>query len=363
MNRLIESAKSPRLSSIKYSYILQNGTFSINGTSVPNPGYASVSAMALSCGISNAELSIVYKNRAAFYNGARLHGDVALESKFKVDIFVLQDAEPDGSDDTKGNRGVNSEHAISTKLTSESPQSKAKAKVKILYAKDGIFIAYKPRYLPSMPAQDNKHFSFRTTLEEIFGKNVHTPSRLDYVTEGLILGSYSVDTHNYVQEIYAQRNLESLYLFKSQSEETQSDASFKNYYSFYPICRSSQHEVLRWIYPGDAHKIAAPFAGTAVYDKKLRSYQKRQFAATRFTPLFDDIYAAKTYTGRTHQIRVHAAAYGFPLRGDPFYNPGSVSFTLSKAYMKIPGIGVTISHAPDWASDWQWEQIKGIIRL
>lgn len=306
--------------------------------------------MALSCGISNAELSVVYKNRAVIYNGARLHGDVALEDKFKVDIFV-----PQGPNESEGWEDIPSRDLRSA----EGPESK----VRILWAKDGIFIAYKPRYLPSMPAQDNKHFSFRTILEQIFRQDVHIPSRLDYVTEGLILGSYDQSSHNYVQEIYAQRNLEALYLFKSQSEATQSDASFKNYYSFYPICRSSQHEVLRWIYPGDASKMAAPFAGTSVYEKKLRSYQKRQFAATRFTPLFDDIYAAKTYTGRTHQIRVHAAAYGFPLRGDPFYNPGSLSFTLSKAYMKIPSLGVTISHAPDWASDWQWEQIKRRIRL
>jgi 23S rRNA pseudouridine1911/1915/1917 synthase len=32
----------------------------------------------------------------------------------------------------------------------------------------------------------------------------------------------------------------------------------------------------------------------------------------------------RIFTGRTHQVRIHLAAAGYPLAGDPFYGPGGV---------------------------------------
>lgn len=39
-------------------------------------------------------------------------------------------------------------------------------------------------------------------------------------------------------------------------------------------------------------------------------------------------------TGRPHQIRIHSAAWGYPLTGDPLYGPGGVRLAGSKA---VPG--------------------------
>jgi 23S rRNA (cytosine1962-C5)-methyltransferase len=63
--------------------------------------------------------------------------------------------------------------------------------------------------------------------------------------------------------------------------------------------------------------------------EKYASLPKGELAETKFTPVADAKFSAKSaglkmvaaepFTGRTHQIRVHAAESGFPILGDTFY--------------------------------------------
>jgi len=42
-------------------------------------------------------------------------------------------------------------------------------------------------------------------------------------------------------------------------------------------------------------------------------------------------------TGRPHQIRIHCAAAGHPLVGDPLYGPDGMPFTDANGRMAVPG--------------------------
>ncbi|MEB3231579.1 MAG: RluA family pseudouridine synthase [Leptolyngbyaceae bacterium] len=55
------------------------------------------------------------------------------------------------------------------------------------------------------------------------------------------------------------------------------------------------------------------------------------------TPYPTTLLAVKIHTGRPHQIRIHLAAYGYPLIGDPLYDVGGKPKPISSGQMPTPG--------------------------
>lgn len=206
----------------------------------------------------------------------------------------------------------------------------------IIFDEAGIVVVYKPARLHTMPAREQRLYSLKKALSEFFETDIHMPSRLDFSTQGLVLTSRSTATHDYAQQLYQRRRIKKGYLLA-----TNRTPIFETKTLTAAIGQDPRHAVLR--------KVVA------------RGGQK---ATTHFIYLGKNSQGTHTVlaipeTGRTHQIRVHAAHLGIPIAGDTFYNgPAAERLHLLCACLEFPLPGSTalttvlapVSHLPDWAS-------------
>jgi 23S rRNA-/tRNA-specific pseudouridylate synthase len=208
----------------------------------------------------------------------------------------------------------------------------------VLYSDDYIAVVFKPPKLPSMPAKEQRHFSLKASIERLLGRSIHMPSRLDVSAQGLVVVSINPKTHGALQRAFEERTVHKVYRLG-----TDSPVNFDQRTVTFRIGRDSRHPVLR-----------APVETGG------------QDAVTAFSHLWNNqetatgpstVLSAEPVTGRTHQIRVHAAFSGFPIKGDNFYGgtPAQslhlVSYAVSLRH-PVSGSPLTvelpISLGPEW---------------
>ena len=118
--------------------------------------------------------------------------------------------------------------------------------------------------------------------------------RLDKKTSGIIIAAKTAKALTAFQEMFAQRTIQKTYL---------------------AICHG---------YIKD-QTVNAPIGRHRILRKKMAIVNKGKEAVTEFTLLEKDkgfcLVEAKPYTGRTHQIRVHAKFLNCPIVGDDLYGP------------------------------------------
>ena len=188
----------------------------------------------------------------------------------------------------------------------------------ILYSDDDIAVAYKPPKLPSMPAKEQRHFSLKASLEKFFTSTVHMPSRLDVSAQGVLVVSLSKRANAPLQRSFESRRVK-----KSYRLATAAPCLWQTYTSDMNIARDPSHPVLRTV----SRNIGQP---------ALTHFERSHTTCSGNHNVI--VLKASPVSGRTHQIRVHAAHAGIPIVGDNFYGGAPapslhlVSYTLDLAH-------------------------------
>jgi tRNA pseudouridine32 synthase/23S rRNA pseudouridine746 synthase len=169
----------------------------------------------------------------------------------------------------------------------------------VLYSDEDLAVVYKPPKLPSMPAKEQRHFSLKASLERFFGRTIHMPSRLDVSAQGVLAVSLSQRAHAPLQRAFEGRRVK-----KSYRLATASPCSWQNHTSDLNIARDPLHPVLRTV-----SRLTGQSALTH-FERSHTSHASGHYAT---------VLRAYPVSGRTHQIRVHAAHAGVPIVGDNFY--------------------------------------------
>lgn len=171
----------------------------------------------------------------------------------------------------------------------------------IIYNDGDLAVVVKPYGLPCFEAREQRLHNLRTQIESHFGHAVHMPSRLDTSVTGLVLISLNQNAHDKLQKIFERREIEKTYVMQSATS-----VDWREKVVDAPIGRDERHTILR--------KVLAA-GGKAALTKFEQCELKRNATDSKLLSTF----RAFPLTGRTHQIRVHAAHLGIPIIGDNFY--------------------------------------------
>ena len=169
----------------------------------------------------------------------------------------------------------------------------------VIFQDEHLAVVYKPAGLSSTPAKEQRHFSLKASVQKLFNCTVHMPSRLDVSVQGLVVVSLSTAMHSLLQRVFENRQVSKHYRLASSSMRENQPWEHTG-----SIGRDPRHPVLR--------QVVAEGGQTAQTHFSLVSHAPVSGASA-------SIFEAKPITGRTHQIRVHAAASGVPIIGDNFY--------------------------------------------
>ena len=154
----------------------------------------------------------------------------------------------------------------------------------------------KPSGLLSIPDREGKDVSLKKLLIEKYD-NIFTVHRLDKDTSGLIVFAKNETTHKLLSQQFEERQTEKIYrglvLGSLAEKEGTIDA---------PIAEDPAKKGLMTVYRKGKESITAY---EVLEDFKIFSWVQFQI-----------------YTGRTHQIRVHAKHIGHPVVCDELYGDG-----------------------------------------
>lgn len=170
--------------------------------------------------------------------------------------------------------------------------------MRILYEDQYLFVVEKPAGLSVLPDGWEKDSPYLVKmLEERFGK-IFIVHRLDKVTSGVMVFALEAKTHQALSLQFEQHEAQKVY-----HAIVEGKPKWKEKVARFPLRVNVGHKHRTVVDERDGKPSETRF-------RLLKQYQ-----ATAWVE-------ASPVTGRTHQIRVHAAALGHPLLGDTLY--GSV---------------------------------------
>ncbi len=172
----------------------------------------------------------------------------------------------------------------------------------ILHNDEHILVVNKPTGLSVLPdGWDASAPYLRRILEAEFGR-VWVVHRLDKVTSGVLLFARTAEAHRHLNAQFERRAVEKTY-----------------------------HAIVEGVPPWESHVSRQPLrANVGRRHRTVVDFKGGKAAQTRWKVLKRypawSLLEAKPLTGRTHQVRAHAAALGHPILGDVLYGaaPGDL---------------------------------------
>ncbi len=176
-----------------------------------------------------------------------------------------------------------------------------RATIGVIHEDDALLIVDKPAPLPVHPSGRFNRNTLSSLLASVYPlEKLRISHRLDANTTGVVLFCRTSPSAALVQQQFQRRQVEKLYLARVIGH-----VPFQTH-----LCE---------LKISTAHSVGGSDTGGA-----RTTHDDGQTAETMFHCLnrYDDgtsLLQVTPITGRTNQIRVHAAAMGFPVMGDPFY--------------------------------------------
>jgi RluA family pseudouridine synthase len=176
-----------------------------------------------------------------------------------------------------------------------------------LYSDEHIIVVNKPAGIPVLPDGWDKDAPYLLEmLEEEFGKSwiVH---RLDKGTSGVMVFARDAETHRVLNIQFENHEAQKIY-----HAIVEGNPKWEEKIARHPLRANVGHR----------HR-------TMVDDKNGKPSETRFRVIKRYHGAA--LIEAKPMTGRTHQIRVHAYALGYPLLGDMLYGASEMDLIARPA--------------------------------
>ena len=177
----------------------------------------------------------------------------------------------------------------------------------ILHMNDFIIVINKPAGLPVLPDGWEKDSQYLVKmLEEELGK-IFIVHRLDKVTSGVMVFARDAETHRALNMQFEKHEAEKVY-----HAIVEGNPKWEEKVTKFPLHANVGHK----------HRTIVDDRNGKPSETKFRILERYQSSA---------LVEAQPMTGRTHQIRVHASALGYPLLGDILYGASETNLTARPA--------------------------------
>ena len=148
----------------------------------------------------------------------------------------------------------------------------------------------------TIPDRENTIPSLKDRLMATYG-TIYTVHRLDKDTSGLVIFAKNEETHKYLSRLFEERKVDKYYLGVVIGEPQPHSGDIEAPITDHPVNKGMMV----------VHRSGKP--------------SHTGYEVIEANPHYS-VVSFRLYTGRTHQIRVHAKNIGHPLACDPLYGDG-----------------------------------------